>query len=1035
MIFKKYDLFIDDLLLESLDPNNIDKFKRPKPKVYHRTKDEKVDVIGRDGYRAGQGAAWGPGIYCVYDLTSTTKENTYNRGDESARTYGPTIIENEVQSLRNFLIFNVDIAKRVYKDKYTVEDQLRNILPEKAFKRNEGVIKQVSEECLNLVKTNPKNKYTARAFDKILPIKEIMHHLRGVIFTGVIDGNVLLSYDRENLVPVRYSKDNGKNWTKITKQGAYLKARRNLRALMSKGDTKSLAVLIDDHINNELSLRYGVSDVKDYIKSKKISELDLESIMPFTYIFNLDETDYASIDKVKDKIRNIYKPAIEVIIEKIRGIDNFESVYNLFDSTQINSIINILGKIYPEKNSEFSLIIINLLKIIKDYLSKPDQVEIYKLFVIKQRLSNLNYSIIINEVSKLISEINEIFKMNSDNLKSTNSLADSVTNYNNTFGPFFDNYYAGGTNPLKGEDVTKLVEFSKEIELKLDAVIQKNQTFKDNGYDMTIPLYILDNDSVRLQSFVSVKSNILFLSDKVIKNFIKVGFKIDNTRNGKSNDFFNKFKEKYEIADQIGQKYLNVKFEENIEIIAKSDFENGIDGWFGYNSIPYDYRIKILLNDKIKSVLNEDEWRKLVIESTMKLSSDTDGNNDNILKKNIELVKNSGIRINVEEMSDFNFKLSPILRILYEQVIIDKDIFYIVGLLDLYSKEPKGFLSDEEKKAAEERLQDDTFIKKFLKFVESSTSFLTNDSFHDIISRSSIKLSRIIDENILSASNLGQVIETRIKDMIKNKSFEKLNAFIDFFIEKKVAEKLKYDDDTKIRIKIFNSYNDDNNKPEDIPIEILSKIVEKGIFDLPSSYKNDDLGIAMVKKGIINSQIRDLLESDNAKEIFSLTVLKKAEITYDELYYINFSSLDVKQNIADIVRLFSSMKEDPEARFLAAYIFISIVVSDPKLFDDKISKENMLKMMVPLDKYFSEMNSVEDLDMFTEREIINYQKKNTEFNEKNILSFLQRIKTYFKSEKSINLIDKYLAEKSPQTPVTEKIIFKFDRFIKSRYSL
>jgi hypothetical protein len=127
------------------------------------------------------------------------------------------------------------------------------------------------------------------------------------------------------------------------------------------------------------------------------------------------------------------------------------------------------------------------------------------------------------------------------------------------------------------------------------------------------------------------------------------------------------------------------------------------------------------------------------------------------------------------------------------------------------------------------------------------------------------------------------------------------------------------------------------------------------------------------------------------------------------------------------------MKEDPDNTFLGAYIFISVIISNPKLFDDKISKENMSTMMASLDKHFSEMDSVEDLDMFREKEMIVYQKKNPGFNKKNILSFLQRIKTYFKSEKSIDVIDKYLTQESPQTPVTEKIIFKFDRFIKSRY--
>ena len=1033
MIFKKYDLFIDDLLLESLDPNNIDKFKRPKPRVYHRTKDEKVDVIGRDGYRAGSGDAWGPGIYTVYDLTSTTKENTYNRGDVSANTYGPTIIENEVQSLRSFLIFNVDIAKRVYKDKYTVEDQLRNILPEKAFKRNEEVIKLASEKCLELVKANPKNKYTARVFDLIFPIKEIMHHLRGVIFTGENDGNVLLSYDRENLVPVRYSKDNGKNWTKITKQGAYLKARRNLRVLMTKGDTKSLAALIEDHINNELSSRFQINDLDEYIKSNKISELNLESIMPFTYIFNLDESDYPSISAVKDKLRSIYKPVIEAILEKMRNLDDFESVYKVIDSTQINSIMNILEKVYTEKISEFSPIMINFLKEIKEYLSVIDEVNLNKIFRLKESLANIENLIKSDkELQDIMSDINDkiipnVIKVRTVTLKLVTNLAISVENFNNTFKEFFYNYLDNRT-ALTGTDVTKLVEISKDIESKLDSVIEKNQKFTYTGNRMPITKYNFDNEGVFTPGFtddIYVDSSILFLSNKVINNFIKVGLKVDNTYSGQLNDFFFNFDSVYKIADQIAKKYLDVKFEENTEILVKSISKSSVDKFLSYESIPHNTRIKILLNDNIKSTLEEDEWEKLVLVLIDKHVKD--GNDSNLFKKTIELVKNSGIRIKVEEMSNYYLKLSPSLRILYNEGIMDKDILFMFGLLDLYSKEPEGFLSDEEKKAAEERLQDDTFIKQFLKFVESSTQLLSSQNkLENILLKSPIKLSKIIDQNLLSESYLRNVIEVRIKDMIKNKNFEKLAAFIDFFIEKKVAQKFKY------KLSIFSSYDNDMDdvKVEDIPIDILTKIIENRIFNMPDSYKNDDLAIAMAKKGIIDDR---LAESDSTKEILALAILKKENISYDELKDIRFERLDVKQNIADIVRLFSSMKEDPDDTFLGAYIFISTIISNPKMFDDKISKQNMSAMMASLDKHFSGMDSVEDIDMFREKEMIVYQKKNPGFNKKNILSFLQRIKTYLKSEKSINLIDKYLAQESPQTPVTEKIIFKFDRFIKSRY--
>lgn len=94
-----------DFLAEAIDPNSIDKFNRikvsgdrrdkyitkkqiskgniteqPNLRVYHRTKDANVKLIGRDGFRSGAGNAWGDGIYTCYDLISTTILNEYNDG-------------------------------------------------------------------------------------------------------------------------------------------------------------------------------------------------------------------------------------------------------------------------------------------------------------------------------------------------------------------------------------------------------------------------------------------------------------------------------------------------------------------------------------------------------------------------------------------------------------------------------------------------------------------------------------------------------------------------------------------------------------------------------------------------------------------------------------------------------------------------------------------------------------------------------------------------------------------------------------------
>lgn len=1050
----KYDLFVENLILESMDPNDIDKFKRPKPRVYHRTKDDNVELIGRDGYRAGGGAVWGPGIYTVYDLTSTTKLNTYNDGTAKENTYGPVIVENEVLSLRNFLIFNYDISKRVYKENYTLEDQLSKILPEKAFKRHETVIKEASNKCLELIKANPKNKYTARVFDSILNIKEIMHHLRGAIFTGENDGNVLISYDRENLIPVRYSKDDGKTWTKITKQGAYLKAKKNLKMLMSKGDTRSLAALVEDHINNELSRRYGVSDAKEYVESKKISNIDVDAIIPFSYIFDLDESEYPNISAVKDKIKAIYFPAIEAMFEKIKnGETDFESASKTILSNQLSSFREILTKVYPEKVTVLDKLVINCLKRIKEYFSNTtDEADLTIIFEIKSTFDYMHSEN--KDIEALISDIKEIIpntiKKSSVTLDLVTDLAKLVDNFNKTFNDFFgiEIYDNKQPTPLKGDDVAKLAEISKDIELKLAAVIEKNQKFDVSAYGtIRIPKYdYRDGNGVITSGYSAYAESVytgpkmLFLSAGVINKLDKLGYgsgKVDSST-GPLNSFFSKFAAIYDGADSIAKKYLDAKFEENIELLANSDVKDNFISWVNYNFFASTVKIKIMLSEKIKANIEEEKLKSEIL--TWILQDDNRYNvdiNSVLFKNTLALINDSGIRLGVEDAKSYHaqhyygyiLEMSPKVRMLSKAGIIDRDVLLIAGLIDLYGEDPKGFLADEEKKEAEEKLQDNTFAKNFLTIAESYTnSSFSNDKFGDILSKLPIKLSMIIDQNLLSKYQLADIIESKIKKLIKSKSFEKLAAFIDFLIEKKITKKSEY------HISESDIFRDDV-KVTDIPTDILMKIMENRVFDIrhygEDGYKNDEMAIALSKKGIINI---GLAESDNAKEIISLNILEKENIEYEDLKYIQMDNIDVKANIAKILHFFSFMKEDPDNVFLGAYIFVSPIISNPNLFDEKIGKDKISKMMASLDKHFSEMSSLEDIEMFTEKEMINFQKKNPGFNIKNILSFFERIKSYFKSEKSIKLIDEFVSKHSTQMAVAESRIFRFKSFVKSRLS-
>ncbi len=280
------------ILFESKNPNDIRKFnKKEKLTVYHRTKDEIVSKVGRDGFRSGVGNAWGDGVYACYDLISTTKKNTYNDGHERVNTYGPVIIESEVVSLKDYLIFDYDVAKQYFGKNYDIITQIKNLVSEEIFESNKEIIEQAHNICLSH-RDNPlgEKKYTTDAVRLIYVKNEIMDQVRGIVFTGGWDGKVLLSYDRENLIPKRYSKDNGKSWKKLTEKGAYKAAKENfLKLISNESDVEKIKAKIKDRINNTITTKFG--------PEKNLKNLDfnqLKSIKSeFYYIYQKDDNSWA----------------------------------------------------------------------------------------------------------------------------------------------------------------------------------------------------------------------------------------------------------------------------------------------------------------------------------------------------------------------------------------------------------------------------------------------------------------------------------------------------------------------------------------------------------------------------------------------------------------------------------------------------------------------------------------------------------------------------------------------------------------------
>jgi hypothetical protein len=337
------------MLFETRNQNDIKKFNRKdRLTVVHRTEDANLSLIGRDGFRSGRGNAWGDGIYTCYDLISTTKKNPYNDGHERVGTYGPTIIENEVLSLKDFIIFDYDVAKQYYGKDYSIKTQIKNIVPNEVYELRLPQIEEAHNICLAHRDLPLKNLYTTDAVRIIYKINEIMDHVRGIVFTGAFDGKVLISYDRENLVPIKYSNNDGKTWDKIKDKGAYKIAKENFFKLIKSGsDIDNIVSKVKDRINNTITTKFG--------PDKNLDNLDYSEILSvkneFDYIFkvstNLDLMliiNRVDISKESDEYK-LYKKSLETIRNEFKEL--FEREFSEFkDSiTKIDwseSITNII---------------------------------------------------------------------------------------------------------------------------------------------------------------------------------------------------------------------------------------------------------------------------------------------------------------------------------------------------------------------------------------------------------------------------------------------------------------------------------------------------------------------------------------------------------------------------------------------------------------------------------------------------------------------------------------------------------------------
>jgi hypothetical protein len=330
--------------------------------VYHRTgrKGSPVQGIAADGYRVGSGDKYGVGVYTTYNLVSQMTD--YHRSE-----YGSIIIESKVISMKDFLIFDYDIAKKIYGNKnYTLDKQLQLILGKELDRyKDDNELKILISKLNNIEYTSD----IVEAFYEYYP--DIISKLRGIVFTGRTDGKVLVSYDRKNVEPIRYTEDEGKTWKNIINRDVY-------KRLKGYDIDKNLEI---EHIKNKLDTKRNLNNYEFNILLNNRELIQrLDNYVIDNLLINSSEP---------DKLINI--------------LLNNKELINILDEDIINNII-----IYLKKSDS----IINILSNNKDLISKLNTTAISHLLanssepeIIMKLINNKGEEYILNLDSGNIQEL------------------------------------------------------------------------------------------------------------------------------------------------------------------------------------------------------------------------------------------------------------------------------------------------------------------------------------------------------------------------------------------------------------------------------------------------------------------------------------------------------------------------------------------------------------------------------------------------------------------------------------------------------
>lgn len=189
------------------------------PILYQCAFEDRLPSIFKNGFSREYAASAGGNYYCTALYTTFNLRSTIENSLTKSDLYGGAILKIGLKSYDRFLIFNKQIAKNVYGDKYMPEDQLKILFVNhpKELERIQKSRYYYDIITLRRERTGP----NVAAFCEVMggmrcgcDDKLNKYDIRGFVFNGANDGDVAIVRDFKAMIPLAFSLDGAKTWNK-----------------------------------------------------------------------------------------------------------------------------------------------------------------------------------------------------------------------------------------------------------------------------------------------------------------------------------------------------------------------------------------------------------------------------------------------------------------------------------------------------------------------------------------------------------------------------------------------------------------------------------------------------------------------------------------------------------------------------------------------------------------------------------------------------------------------------------------------------